>query len=477
MKKIIPFIVFLCCFETVFHAQPDTFDLSRYRLPDIKFRQLDLNFNIDGSSSLQNRDYDENLYKQSSFSSDNNLNMGYRSYRNTQRFQNEQSFRIGINPGLDKIKSDSGITFKNLAFNSFIDLTIINRIYFQNKFFFEPDIHIYGSTNLSKEDDNVEFTLTKSSDASAEIEIPLLVGHGRIEQIQDARLAVYIFEELFKAGRITRIPGDAEILEFARLISELKNERYFDYRLKKMEEIEKVDSFLQSKGLITSADARYFTIVNDNWDYAQGPVREAGKRFSAGLIPEYSYLYSNLETTYSDPTDTTGLKLKRNILGIRMQGLYELERPVNLHWQRSFAVKMSYGYSRNISSNQYIEEPENKSSSDQLNLEAELRYGMGYFPNSRTNITGQVSLDFRHANLLKNQDNPDLKFNNFLVAPLFDLAVYYYVSPQFRFILHYRISYNYTKSNYRNEDPESYFYLKSNALNQNFNAGFTYSIF
>ena len=60
--------------------------------------------------------------------------------------------------------------------------------------------------------------------------------------------------------------------------------------LRKMEEIEKVDSFLQAKGIITLADARYFTIVNDNWDYAQGPVRESGKRLSAGLVPAFLIL-------------------------------------------------------------------------------------------------------------------------------------------------------------------------------------------
>ena len=414
-----PFIVFLCCSSTVLHAQLDTFDLTRYKLPDIKFRQLDLNLNLDGSNSFQNGKNDETLYKQSTLSSNNYLNIDYRSYRNSERLQNEQVFRIGINPRYSNVKSDSGIMFKRSDINSYIEFNSINRIYYQNKFFFEPDIHIYGSANWWKEDDKSEFTLAKSDIISTEIEIPLLIGHGRIEQIQDARLAVYIFEELLKAGRISKIPGDEEIIEFSRLISKLKNERYFDYRIKKMEEIEKVDSFLQSKGLITSPDARYFTIVNDNWDYAQGPIRESGKRLSGGLIPEYSYFYSNLETTYSDPTDTTGQKIKRNTLGIRMQGLYELEKPVNLHWQRSLSVKLSYGYSRKINSDQNIEEPEYKSNIDQLKLEAGINYGMGYYPNSRTDITGQVSLDFQQLNRLKNQDQPNAKSNSFLVAPEF----------------------------------------------------------
>jgi hypothetical protein len=79
-----------------------------------------------------------------------------------------------------------------------------NRFYNQHQFFFETDFHIYGSGNWEKTDDKVYYSLTKSDNISADIEVPLLIGHGRIEQIQDARLAIYILEELQKAGRISR---------------------------------------------------------------------------------------------------------------------------------------------------------------------------------------------------------------------------------------------------------------------------------
>ena len=128
-----PFIVFLCCFGTQLHAQLDTFNLSRYKLPDIKFRKLDLNFNMDGSNSLQNRKSGDNTYKNSTFMSNNYLNIGYNSYRNSERLQSEQDFRIGINPIFSNSKSDSSITYKSSDINSSIQLNSINRIYYQKE--------------------------------------------------------------------------------------------------------------------------------------------------------------------------------------------------------------------------------------------------------------------------------------------------------------------------------------------------------
>ena len=472
-----PFIVFLCCFTAVLHAQLDTFNLSRYKLPDIKFKQLDLSFNLGGNNTFFKNELDDYSSKSSTFAANSDLNIAYRSYRNSEHLQNEQNFIIGLSPEFKNDKTDDDITYRYSNMNSFLQFNSDNRFYRQHQFFFETDIHIYGSGNWAKTDDKTELTLTKSNNISTEIEIPLLVGHGRIEQIQDARLAIYIFEELQKAGRISRIPENEEILEFSRLISTLKNERYFDYRIKKMQEIEKVDSFLQAKGFITSPDARYFTIVNDNWDYAQGPVRESGKRLSAGLVPDFSYSYDWLETTYSNLNDTSDQKITQKNMGIKMQAAYKTEKPINLHWQRSMSVKISYGYNKNLNASQLSENPETKSDFGQLNLDAGFNYGMGYYPNSRTDVTGLFSLDLHQSGRKENLDQPLDKINTYGIGPQFALALHYYISPQFRLNINYHIYYYYSNSNYKYDNDTESSYFKLNALTQSFNAGFIYSFF
>jgi hypothetical protein len=477
MKKIISFIVFLCFLSTVLKAQLDTFNLSRYKLPEIKFRQLDLNFNLGGNNSFYKGKNDDISSKFSSLTSNNDLNIVYRSYRNTEHLQNEQNFTVGFTPEFSNRKNEDEITYRYSNMNTLLRFTSENRFYQPNMFFFETDFQLYGSGNWKETDEKVEFTLTKSKSVSAEIAVPLLFGHGRIEQIQDARLAVYIFEELQKAGRISKMPGNEEILEFSRLISTLKNERYFDYRIKKMQEIEKVDSFLQAKGFISSADARYFTIVNDNWDYAQGPVRKSGKRLSAGLVPEFSYSYNRLENTYTDPSDTSELKTTQKKIGIKMQAAYEVEKPVNLHWQRSMSVKISYGYIKNLLDYNLSENPASNSDNDQWRLDAGFNYGMGYFPNSRTQVTGLFALNFDQSRQKENLENPLDKLNTYDVTPQLNLGLHYYISPQFRLNILYQIYYSYSNSKYEYHTDAESSIRKSNALAQSFNAGFIYSFF
>jgi hypothetical protein len=477
MKKIMPFIVFLCCFSTVLHAQLDTFNLSRYKLPDIRVRQLDLNVNLDGSRTFDKSKTEDNSSKYSTFESNNDLTLGYKSYRNSLHLQSEQSYVLGFNPKFSNSKSDGDILYKNSDFSSTIHINSQNRIYFQHQFFFEPDITVDGYFTSVKHDKRSQLTLVRSGEVITSIQAPLLIGHGRIEQVQDARLAVYILGELQKAGRLSKVPGNEEIIEFSQLISTIKNERFFDYRLKKMEEIEKVDSFLRAKGLITVTDARYFTVVNDNWDYAQGPVRESGKRISAGLVPSFAYLRSDVKTTYSAPEDTSELKVTRNQPGIELQALYEIEKPINLHWQKSMSVKLSYGYSREMNNSRDFEYPGVKSDAHQFRLDAGIKYGMGYFPTSRTDITGVASLDFQQFNRKETLEDPHEQLKGYGLVPDFTVAVRYYISPQCRLNIDYGITYFYTNNNVKDDIDPEFNYLKTNYLTQSFTIGFLYSFF
>ena len=131
------------------------------------------------------------------------------------------------------------------------------------------------------------------------VQAPVKFGNGRIEQVQDARQAVYIYKELSKADRMSPDKTDEQILEFAKLISQLKNKRFFDSRLRRIAEIESVDSFFTAKNYIKESDATYFTTLNDYWEYGNGPVRSSGTRFSVALLPGY-YFY-DYNNNQSDP--------------------------------------------------------------------------------------------------------------------------------------------------------------------------------
>jgi hypothetical protein len=100
---------------------------------------------------------------------------------------------------------------------------------------------------------------------------------------------IYIYDELARIGRSGTTKNDNEVVELAELISRLNNERFFDARLRRMEEIESVDSFLLANDHVIQQDARYFTTLNDFWIYGNAPVRNSGNRISLVFLPGYMF--------------------------------------------------------------------------------------------------------------------------------------------------------------------------------------------
>ena len=127
--------------------------------------------------------------------------------------------------------------------------------------------------------------------------------------MQDARLSMYILEDLQKLNRENRLASDEDVLALARVITSLKYKRFFDNRLRKIAEITAIDSFLQKNNISGTADATYFTSLNDMWNYANNPVRNSGRRFFTGVETYYNYYYDynhkNFQAPASDPTERT----------------------------------------------------------------------------------------------------------------------------------------------------------------------------
>jgi len=123
----------------------------------------------------------------------------------------------------------------------------------------------YYYENSTAVENNIRESVTRLS-------APVSAGYGRIEPVEDLRLALYILEELQKAGKITDVPPEEVIIEMAREISKIKKKRFFDTRIRKIEELHVIDSFLVENNIISSNDINYFAVLNDQWDYAAGPA-------------------------------------------------------------------------------------------------------------------------------------------------------------------------------------------------------------
>ncbi len=474
MKKYLSTVVFILLISETLFAQLDSFNLSNYKLPLIKRSQLDLNIDLNGMNNFSKHEIEDNSsYTQSILHLSNYTDLGYSSYKNNERLQSDQYYSIGLTPEFSKNITNDTTTDKDFYMSSNMNVMSNNRFYYKNQFFFESDIFFYG--NIMKRN-----TDTESSDTHSEgnrtyiaIQLPLLVGKGRIEQVQDARLAIYILEELQKEGRISRVPDEEEILEFTALISKIKSERFFDSRIKKMYEIEQVDSFLQARDIATLPDARYFTTVYDNWNYASGPFRESGKRISTGIVPVFSY-----EISYDkidDPYYGVFKQKDRNIsCGMKFQVIYTSAKPVNLHWQRNWSLNASYGYQKRWENDLILDENDDLNIQD---LEGRFNYDLGFYPNSRTDFTARFALEIARSRLKETSHSETTKIRYFDVTPLFSWAMHYYISPQVRLNVTYSSRYIYDIEDTKYDYQQEFMYNERNAFQQSLNAGFVYSFF
>jgi len=481
-------------------AQTD-FNLSDYKNPDYHWRSLDFRFGLNGNNSFQknafqnnevNKDYQNTFY--------GNLNTRYFSVRNSQTYQGSQTYWLNFaaNSNYNKSVSDNSIASESSQKYNTQHLALgansLNRYYNEKKRFFEVDLNFRGElgNSIRKIESGEEIYPYNYkyhiNDYQVSASLPLLVGTGRIEEVQNARLAVYILDDLQKAGDLTRIPEKEDVLAFASFITETKNQRYFDSRIRKIADITAIDSFLIVKGLKGQSDASYYTLINDNWDYAAGPSRSSGRRFSIGLVPGLGTLFNewmfyNRDTLNSSAFETTNKNNNQEIFwNVDAVANYVCEKPLNLYWQQSTQVNVGYSlYKSNLRSKYYTDnmlEYEREVVTNSPNLGLNMSYTLGYFPNSRTNISMIAGAGIRqYWEDTKVDDDPKVDINQTDVNGSLILTCYYYFSPQLRLSVNVSEEYYYSLNKYKeaaisNSDVEN-----TKNFASSITASFIYSIF
>lgn len=458
-------------------AQLNTFDLSSYKLPEIKRHQLDFNIDLKGSKYKYDRNYEISPdYYYNTSSLDGKIDLNYSFYKNSEKFQSSQSYGINFSPSFYDQKDKDDLLYESYDLNSSLFIFSENRFYYNSVGFFETDLIVDGGIWQSNQN---SYPYKEENDQkNINVSIPIYSGFGRIEQVQDSRLAIYIFDELNKQGKLTRIPSQDEIIEFSELISKLKNERFFDSRLHKIHEIEEVDSFLQTKGLINGADSKYFTIVNDNWDYASTPIRESGHRISFGFEPElYIYQNNQIDEEYSNIEKS---ERNNNHYSLKANIKYEIEKPINLYWQSSFYFLAFGEYLIGKNESIYKEEDMTMTTKTEIEspqLSTSIKYSLGFYPNSRTDLSISLALNFLKAFGKETTNSLDNNINHMEIFPYSRINLNYYISPQFRLNVNYSINYRYIESDSHYYEHNYTDYLMYKSINQSINIGFIYKIF
>ncbi|MFN8208254.1 MAG: hypothetical protein U0T82_12735 [Bacteroidales bacterium] len=428
-------------------AQTSDFDLSSYKLPNLKRHSLETTIDLYGQNQYAQYITSNDFNSQESWNHNlsGNSSLRYLSYLNTSDEQTESEMGVKLYNNLNKQSSPD--EWKS-TYGQFIPSLWVKqnrRKYAGSPAFTEMGLlldYSYMRTKFSQSGDyysNIKDLLHVNS---LQMIVPVKFGSGRIEQVQDARHAIYLVDELTQAGRFNGTVTNDEIIRFAELISQLKNERFFDARHHMIHELEVVDSFLLANGYATQRDARYFSVLQDYWRYGSVITRMSGHRFSFAFYPG---IFAFDMKGYS--------KGSFNILPFGKQALLAgfihagpeivYEKPIGLAWQNSVALYVTGGFT--LGKFRDFELDEDSKMRFPL-LEAGFSNTFGYYPNTRT------SVNFHYAcNGIKifdsGEETGDILGTEVTgIRGSAGLEINYYISPQLRLNFSSSLSYQWQDS-------------------------------
>ncbi|MBL4653341.1 MAG: hypothetical protein JKY53_10840 [Flavobacteriales bacterium] len=324
------------------------------------------------------------------------------------------------------------------------------RVYYFRKLFFETGLKSnlgYRYSDNKNEGTNLETGLNSYYDGTYSsfypIEsVPIVTGIGRVYESTDARMAMYIVEDLQKKGLINQQPNGETLKEISRLITKIKNNRVFDSRLKKIYELSMIDSLFQENDIVNKIDAAYFTTVYDNWLYAFTQSRKNGWEIKINYTPSFNQIfhkqaytsYQEVEGGQPAASDVVETSQRSDIGGyLSLNTNYHL--PIGNRWQVDAEAELVYIGKYPANENEYVvmEDPEFIGVRD-AELAALVNVNIGYFPTSRTQITTPIRLGIISDNVARKYFYTGLRVD-------------YYLSPYIRVSAQYSYNYIYTEQN------------------------------
>jgi len=400
-------------------SQDKNFDLSRYKFPDYKRHEMELNFNSNGYS--WDRSYDQPLNDGSgntkkdgwmASESKSNLNLSY-SYEGLTR-KSIDHITSSISGNYTYSMNDHYLgKEKNFVPDVSWALSRSRDYYLsENKFFLEGFLNTRLSyKNTKKTIDNTVNLNDKYK--TFEIQVGVGAGYGRKENVSDLWQAYYILENLKKQGSLEIELEEKDIFEFAALASRLKNKRFFDYRLRKIAELQALDSLLHTQGLIQESDISYFTTLNDYWNFTGFPDRESGNVLKFWLSPQY-WRYSNKSLNDS--------VVNNNATYLKSQLSFESHKQLNIFWERIITAELSNLTLVDQSNENYTNTPKNL-------LFSSLDMSYRFYPNTRTRLQASIGYTGEEESTSP-YESPDLPSKIWINEIYGKFSGVYYISPQ-----------------------------------------------
>lgn len=410
-------------------SQSEKFDLSKYKLPDIKRQQLDFNFESKGRNTFGLITYGNDSLKNKANSFNGYSNIGYSFYRNSENIQARLYGSFSSSFNKTKNTGNGIYNENNSDLEGWVSISSDVKYFFDRRNWFlttSPYFYLsYSDNNNFKTGYELEYL---SSNASFKIG----GGKGRIEEVQDFRQAFLLLNELEKRNVLTRNISENEIIELSSLMSKLKNERFFDSRKRKEADLVALDSFLTEKGFVNERTIRYFTGLEDIWTYGGLQLRESGRQVLFSVIPEY-----NASKIFSEAEDN----ITENV-SVHYNLYYTSKKPVSLMWQTEYSLGIDFNSIKRLE--KLYEGFSDKSYKSNFYVNGKV----GFYPNTRTdfNLSGFLNLNNQSEERILDKEYYSAQYQ-------ISTEGYYYISEKLR--LGYTVQYNSRISGIFNSDSKN----------------------
>ncbi len=432
-------------------AQTEKFDLSKYKLPDIKRQQLDFYFTTSGENSssyfILSDDLSNDTLKNKTDQFTGDYNLSYSYYRNSLKIQS--SVYVYSYGNYNKIKQNGNYYSKdNYLLEDRLSVNYDLKYFITPSNWFVTTVPACGFSYYNYKDEvNEPVFEIKSLYTNASVGIG--GGKGRIEQVQDFRHAILLIEELEKRGVSKRNVYETEMMELSSLISQLKNKRFFDSRKQKEAELFALDSFFVDKGIVEEKSIQYFNGLEDIWSFGGLQIRESGKQVLFSVTPGYNF-DKNLEQEDNN--------INENFL-MNYDLSFVSKKPISVKWQGDYSVGISHEYLKRLKQTNIDRSAKSYESFVFVNGK------VGYYPNTRTyfDLSGGLSLlNFSSESILDKE--------NYSAGLEIITSAYYYISEKLR--VGYNISFRNSKNGIFNSNVENTYYKSFN-----YNITLNYAIF
>jgi hypothetical protein len=348
-------ILFFILFSFVQLSFSQEYDLNNYKYRFQKVRGLNTNFDLSGNTRNDDRIFilETDTASISNINTQRNLNYGgnlsYFESINLQHKQQNIDAYVFINGqgnfGSTNINRTDDTFYSiggNNSHNFSISYSNVLRYYKGKKFnYLNTRASLNASSNNDYEDNGQSFqnTTLKQKRFGGDLSLDAGKGKGRLEFVEDPVLAMFIIKDLQSKAGLGNITTQ-QIENIAQGITYIKNQRFIDFRFRRIDQITLLDSVFEANGAKPKNALLYFTSLYDNWVYATNFRRTTGKRTTY-------FLSNNFQSNFNFEDGTADILFNRNgsyhTWNTSLNLLQERFKQDNVNWQSGFNWSLSAG--------------------------------------------------------------------------------------------------------------------------------------